>query len=97
VKVVVTLVPLREQFEGTCSRAALDTVQSVAEGAGVTYFDSFNALKAQFGTTPAAQFYIPGDMHLNERGNAAWARTYLDLLTNPEHGLLPPQWQRLVQ
>ena len=92
VKVVVSAVPLREQFEGKFSRLPLDTVQAVAEAEGVPYFDVFSALRKEFGPAPAAEFYIPADMHFNTRGNNAWAKAYLAYLRAPDRDLLPSPW-----
>jgi hypothetical protein len=49
-----------------------DTIREVASRNGVRYYDATDDLKVQFGTSPES-YYIPNDMHFNERGLQAYS------------------------
>ena len=49
-----------------------DTIDEVANRNNVRYYDATDDLKVQFGAAPE-RYYIPNDMHLNERGLKAYS------------------------
>jgi len=49
-----------------------DTIREVAARNHVRYYDATDDLKVQFGTSPES-YYIPNDMHFNERGLQAYS------------------------
>lgn len=49
-----------------------DTIREVAARNNVRYYDATDDLKLQFGSTPE-RYYIPNDMHFNERGLKAYS------------------------
>ena len=90
VKVVLSAVPLREQFEGKLSTKPLEAIRAIAQEEQAPFFDAYAALQRIFAHRAPAAFYIPGDMHFNTRGNAAWAEAYDDFLAAE---VLPPPAQ----
>lgn len=73
VHVVVTAVPRLEQLEGSWSTRPHQTVKHTAAAAGALYHDSLAALRMRAATANPRDWYIPGDMHFNERGYSVWA------------------------
>ncbi len=86
VALAVTAVPHREQFLGTWTTAPFEAVRETCVAAGVPYIDSFGPMRARMGADDPEDYYIPDDMHFNDRGYALWAEVQREFL---ERELLP--------
>lgn len=86
IKVILTLVPHLQNFEGRWSERPFAVIQDLAISKAVLYFDSFAALKSKFAAQRAESYFIPRDMHFNEKGYGAWAEGLAEFLKSSIEG-----------
>ena len=61
----------------------------LAQRKSVAFLNAHTALARRINGTEHHRYYYRGDMHLNPRGNALWAKTHIALFTDPALRLLP--------
>jgi hypothetical protein len=97
VKLMLTAVPHYWQYAGSSDGSGEPSwssrphyaIAELAKEMKVPYLNSYKTLKPFIPGTPQKKYYYAGDMHLNPRGNAIWARAHIQFLTDKEHALLP--------
>lgn len=82
VKVVVTAVPHRQQFEGRWSLQPMNDIAAVCEREEVSFLNPVEAFKQKLGSTPPREIYIPEDMHFNPKGYRMWGEIQLEFLNS---------------
>ena len=90
---VVTGVPHYPQFAAgdqkpVWARRPHTELEKAAARAGVSYFDSHEALRVAVEGTEPHVYYYRRDMHFNPRGLALWANAHVEHLTNWSEELL---------
>lgn len=87
-RLALTGVPHLDQFRHEWSDRPFRFLKETSDQFGTPFGDMLEKLEPYFSSRPD-EFYIPNDMHMNDRGLTLLALSHLEFLCDPTNNLLP--------